>query len=109
MLFDVEAALLDLCLGPGAGFIHGLIAGLRGLLAASFLVFEYFLAGFAQALLVFGGSGLGSGDIGARFFHRALSTVTALGEDDGKRAMDEEGVENVKRRQKDDGGHGSEQ
>ena len=89
--------------------IDYLCAGLGGLLAAGFLVFEDFLARFAQALLVFGGAGLGSRDIGARFFHRALGTVAALNEHDSERAMDEEGIEDVKRCQKDDGGHGSEQ
>ena len=96
--FDGGAGLFGLFLGSGAGLIDYLCAGLGGLLAAGFLVLENFLARFAQALLVFGGAGLGGCDIGARFFHRALGTIAAFGEHDSERAMDEEGIEEVKRR-----------
>src|ERR1019366_1667676 len=109
IFFHADAGLLDLFLGSGAGFIHGLGAGLGGLLATGFLVLEDFLAGFTQALLVVGGAGLGGGDIGARFFHGTLGAAAALDEHGGQRPMDEESIEDVKRGQKDDRGHGSEQ
>jgi hypothetical protein len=89
--------------------IHGLAAGLDRLLAAGFLVFENFLAGFAQALLVIGGAGLGGSDIGARFIHGPLGPAAALGEHGGERPMDQKSVKNVKRPEQDDRGHGSEQ
>jgi hypothetical protein len=71
--------LLDLLLGAGSGLIHELIASLRRLLAAGFLAFENFLAGFAEALLIFGSAGFGSGYVGARFLHGSLSTAPAFG------------------------------
>src|SRR5271157_4513543 len=55
IFFHGGAGLLDLFLGTGAGLTDSLGAGLGGLLAASFLVLEDFLAGFAEALLVVGG------------------------------------------------------
>ena len=87
----------------------GLAAGLGRLLAASFLVLENLLAGFAEALLVIGGAGLGGSNIGARFFHRTLSAAAALGEHGSQRPVDEKRIKGVEGRQQDDRGHGSEQ
>jgi len=109
VFFHGGAGLLHLLLGPGTGLLHGLRAQLGSLLAAGFLILEDFLAGFADALLVLGRAGFGNGDIGSCFFHRALGAAAALGEHGGERAMDDERIEDVKRRQKKDGGNGSEQ
>ena len=103
------AGLLDLLLGSDAGLIDSLAAGLVGLLTASFLVFEDFLARFAEALLVFGGAGFGGGDVGARFFHCSLGAAAALGEHRGQGTMDHKSIKNVKHCQQNDRGHGSEQ
>jgi hypothetical protein len=109
ILFESDARLLDLFLGSGAGLLEGLGTRLIGFLSTSFLELEDFLAGFAKALLVIGGAGLGGGNVGTRFFHRPLSAAAALGEDGGERAIDEESIKGVKQRHEEDGRHGSEQ
>jgi hypothetical protein len=109
VLFHGGTGLLDLLLGTGTGFIHEMGASLIGLLAAGFLIFENFLTRFAETLFVFGGAGLGGGDVGAGFFHCALGTLAAFGKDGGEGTMDEEQIKDIQERQKEDGGKASEQ
>ena len=95
VLLHAGARLLDLFLRASASLIHGLAAGLRRLLAAGFLVLENLLAGFAKALLVIRGARFGGGDVGARFFHRALGAIAALGQHGGQRTMHQKGIKDV--------------
>src|SRR5271170_1691715 len=98
IFFQGGSGLCDLLLGSGTGFVRGQAAGLVGLLAARFLILEYLLAGFTEALFVFGGTGFGRGDVGARFFHGSLGTAAALGQDGGQRAVDQERIKDVEAR-----------
>ena len=109
VVFERGASLLDLVLGAGASFGHDLVAQLRGLLTAGFLIFENFLARFTEALLIFTGTGFGGGDVGASLFHGPLGAVAALGEHGAEGAMNEESIENIKRCEQNDRGHGPEQ
>ena len=104
-----RTGLFHLILRTDARLIHSLAAGLRGLLAAGFKILENLLARFAQALFVVGGASLGCGDVGARFFHGALSPASALGEHCGQRPIHEEGIKKIEDRQQNDRRHGSEQ
>jgi hypothetical protein len=83
IFFDTGACLLDLVLRSGASVMNSLSAQLAGVLAAGFLELENFLPSIAEALLVVGGSGFRSGDVGTCFFHRSLGAAAAFGEHSG--------------------------
>jgi hypothetical protein len=84
-------------------------AGLHRALAPGFKIFENLQACFAQTLFVFGRPRFGCGDIGAGFFQGAFGSGTTFRQDCGEGLMHQHGVEEIKDRQKDGRGYGSEQ
>jgi hypothetical protein len=92
VFFEESACLLHLFLRVGSRSIDCLGANLCCLLATIFEVPENLLTGFAQALFVVGGAGLGGGDIGTRFFHRTLGSVATFREHGPQGPVNKKGI-----------------
>ena len=98
---------LGLRLGPRLGNCSG--SSLQGRLTARFLTLEQGHARFPQPLLVVRGSRFGLGNIGPRFFDRALGPAAPLGQHRDQGFVHNSAVNEIQQHNKDNGGHGPEQ
>jgi hypothetical protein len=102
VFLDRLAYLCHVGLGLSASLGYSLGASLHSLLTALFLRFENGDAGLADALFVFGGSGFGSGDIGASFRNSTFGLVVTLSQDFDQRPMNDKRVKGVQAGEHDD-------
>ena len=109
ILLDACPRFFHLSLRPGPRFGHRRRSRLQRQLPARFLTLEYRHARFPQALLIFRGSGLSLGDVGARLFDRALGPATPFGQHFNQRFVHDRGVNAEQQDDQDNGRHGPEQ